>query len=188
MGCIKGTSWLHVISHLKNNFSEADIERLKNQLLPCDREHLFEKKIFELSWVDFGAYMRFSYLADKLLGQGNNQLIKDIEFSAVRKHSRGIYKFLFSLLSWKFVVKKAGSVWRTYFNSGQMETLNETKTSITLKLTDFPDIPLGHEKFQEYYLEELMRLCGIKNPVSRHTKCIARGDDCCLYEYTSTWE
>lgn len=186
MGCIKGLSWLHVWDYLSKHFSEEELEQVKKQLEPADREALFDKAIFEMSWVDMGAYVRFSNLADKLLGHGDNELIKAIEHSAVREQLKGIYRFLLPLFSWKFAVKKTSSVWRTYFNCGTIQIDSETETSITFKLTGYPDMPPDHSKFQEYYVEELMRMCGIKNPVSTHPKCVARGDDCCLYTYE--WE
>ena len=43
--------------------------------------------------------------------------------------------------------------------------------------------PTIQEQPLDRYMEEAYRIAGGKNPRGRHTKCMARGDEYCLFEY-----
>ncbi len=52
------------------------------------------------------------------------------------------------------------------------------------KISDYPDIPINHHKTQDNYIMEVFRMTGKKNVKAFHDKCMARGDEYCLYSFT----
>jgi len=67
----KGAGWLSHYEYFKKNFSQSDIERVKESLSEEDRQELFSKTILAVSWVKLKSIVNFLVKADKLLGKGD---------------------------------------------------------------------------------------------------------------------
>lgn len=184
IGCTKGVAWNNMLRYVKENFPEGSTEKIRAAITPEDDQILFGKPILPVSWVDYQAYMRFFFMLDQVLGAGDKKMVWDISIWAAQQNLRGIYKVFLSILSPEAVIKNSDMVWKQYYNRGRLAQLWMRNRSNALKLTDFPDIPPGHEWNQLPFMEEAMRLAGAKDVRGKHTQCIARGDDHCLFEFT----
>jgi hypothetical protein len=139
-----------------------------------------------VSWLNYGTYLNFIFTADKLLGKGDSALVRASAVFTASQHFKGIYRMFISLASPLFVARKSAQVWRQYFDIGRAElTVGEEKHA-ELKLTEYPDIPLHHDLSHTPFMEEILRISGAKNPKGTHPKCMARGDDHCLWDFR--WE
>lgn len=184
MGKIKGTGWLGIYDYFVNTYGIDRVERVISTLSQEEQVALTGELILPISWVDLGAYMHFLIAADRILGKGDFELIKKANAYSANKDIRGIYKIFTNFVSPRFIIRNAGKLWSRYFDQGKLVLIREEKKGMTLKLTDFPDIPLHHELDQQSFMEECYRISGGKNIQGTHPKCIARGDDCCLFEFT----
>lgn len=182
IGCTKGVAWHNMLAYIKEFFPPGSLEKIRAQISREDDFILFGKPILPISWVDYNAYMRFFFALDRVMGKGDNQLVWDITIWATRYNLRGIYKMFFSMISHQTVIGHAGSIWRQYYNRGKIEVLYNRETGNALKVTEYPDIPPGHEWNHLPFIEEAMRMAGASNLKSSHPKCIARGDEYCLFE------
>jgi hypothetical protein len=185
MGAVKGTGWLSNYDYFLKTAGIEGVKRVLAALTPADRE-LFSKPILPVTWVDFGAFMRFMIAADQTLGKGDLRLVEAASIHAAQRDLKGIYKMFISFTSPEFIIKRAGSLWRQYYNCGELSFENIKDHSGRLRLTAFPDIPLHHEHNHQPYMEETFRMSGGKDIHGTHPSCLARGDEACIFEFTWT--
>jgi len=186
MGKMKGTGWNGNIEYLLKIAGEEGLEKVKAALSVEDRETIFSKPILPYSWIDYNVYMRFMMTADRILGNGDLSLIREATMYNARKDLTGIYKIFISFATPQVIVRNAPKVWRQYFDTGDMTVHWLGEKKVQLKLVDFSDIPLYHEIAQTDFIKEALRISGAKNVTGTHPRCIARGDEYCIYEFG--WE
>lgn len=184
-GDVKGTGWLAARDYLVQVHGAECIEKIRRTLSPEDQA-LFAKPVLPISWLDYGAYMRFMLAADRLLGRGDTRLLSDASTFNAKKDLGGIYKFFISLTSPEFIINNAGRVWNQYYNRGRVIPEDVTKHRGIWRIVEWPEIPLHHETDSIPFAEECLRMSGAKNPVGRQTHCMARGDEYCRVVFT--WE
>lgn len=181
----KGTAWIGLMNYLNENFSVAEISKLKS-FLDNEAKELFEKKILHTSWIDYATYIKTLVIADRILGRGDLGLIRQVNYYQARTEVKWPYRILISLLSPKTVINSGCKIYRQYYDKGKSTAVNLTAHSVTFKIEDAPDIPRYHDVELEAYFEELLRMAGTKNIKWINHKCIAKSDPYCLDEVT--WE
>jgi hypothetical protein len=182
MGNVKATRWLDCRKFFLAQFGPEGVEKVLSALSPEDQAVL-SKPILPISWINYGSYLNFIFTADKLLGKGDKALIRESAVYTANQHFKGLYRIFVSLTSPQFVGRKAAQVWRLYFDVGKAEQINEGPNSAELKLSEYPDIPLHHDLSHTPFMETILAISGAKNPKGTHPKCMARGDDHCLWQF-----
>jgi hypothetical protein len=182
MGKIKGVEFNDAYEYFLKNAGNTGMEKVKAALAPAVRESLFSKgSILAVEWYDYAAYVNFVFTAVKILGNNQPDFLYNMAVYQAQKLYNGPWKLFFKILSPSFVIKKAAQFWRLSYDSGDVTILICTKDHVSFKVTNFPDIPKDHELEQIPFFEELMRVSNCREPHATHPKCIARGDDCCLF-------
>jgi hypothetical protein len=156
-------------------------EKMRTVLSKEDFELFYSGSFGALDWVNYPAYIRLLLAADKVLGNNDQVLIRESSKYEAQKSFSGIYGIFLSIISPRFVINKSSMLWKKYYDSGDLTVTNIHKNDSTVIITDFPDIPLHHDISTLAYMEEALILSGCKNVRGKHSKCIARGDDCCLF-------
>jgi hypothetical protein len=95
---------------------------------------------------------------------------------------RGIYRLFLTLASPKTVLKKAGQIWSQFYNQGKLVAESTGPKTALLRLSDFKDLPLDHERIYLPYLIKILELTGAKNVKAVHRYCLARKDPQCVTE------
>jgi hypothetical protein len=188
MSGVKGASWLARNEYFVKIGGAGAVQKIFNALDETDQA-LFKKPILPVSWVEYGSYLRWALVADKVLGQGDGRLVREAAVYSAQKQFSGIYKMFISFVTPHFVLGSTAKLWRQFIDTGNMTATyvgEKSDNHILLKLTDIPDIPLKHDWEQTPFMEEITRISGGKNPKIAHTQCIAKGDPCCVWD--GTWE
>jgi len=183
MGNVKGTGWLSIKEFFQKKIGDENLKKIIAQLGPADQQ-ILGKLILPSTWLDYGAHIRFLLKADELFGKKDGQLIAAANIYAAQKDFTGIYKFLLSLLSPSLIVKSTGLLWKSFYDQGEAKSEKTGTKAMRLIVTNFPDIPLHHDLENSPYIEEMLRMTGTKNPKSKHTQCIARGDANCTWDFS----
>ncbi|MEW6515569.1 MAG: hypothetical protein AB1439_01510 [candidate division FCPU426 bacterium] len=181
---VTGTGWLIQWQYYQEKYSPADLERVKAALAPADQQELFGRAVLPVSWVDLGAIMSFMLAADRLLAKGDKGLIGDVMRYKAQKEFTGIYRFFLSLASPKTIMRRASVIWKKMYSEGEAVVLNETKTSIDIKVTELKTQPPYHDLSVVAYAEEVMRIAGWQNPRGEIKKSPRLGHDHMLIHYT----
>jgi hypothetical protein len=179
---IKGVAWLASFDYILKRFGAAGVEKITAVLSESDRTHLFGSRIMPVSWVDYGAAVRFMVAADKVFGKGDYQIVREAGVYCAWQNFKGIYRFFISLTSPKFILGNSQAVWKQYFDHGKVGVEWIPNQGARLTLTEAPDLPAQHEWDLLPTLEEAVRMSGGKNVRSTHPKCVARADACDIFE------
>jgi hypothetical protein len=182
MGNVKGVAWKQSTEYLVKIGGPDVVARIIKTMGPEDQA-ILSKTILPITWLDYGAFIRFMLAADKLLGKGDYQIVRDASIYNAQKDFQGIYRIFFSLTSFKFVVTSMQKFYSQYNDPGKTSVTWDSDHSGDFTVMDYPDIPLHHELDQLPYMEECGRIAGCKNIKGTHPKCIARGDDRCIYRF-----
>jgi hypothetical protein len=183
---LKGSAFLAELEYLFHQYGADGLERVKAALSPQDLQALFGTRVLSSTWVDYNAAIRFILTADRVLGKGDLQVVRDAGRYCAQHNFSGIYKFFISLTSPRFILDNAHHVWRLYHDAGNVTIEWCGEKNATLFIRDFPDMPLHHEWDTIPTLEETIRMSGGKNVVILHPQCLARGDEYCLADVS--WE
>lgn len=160
------------------------LEKLKAALDKEARELLESKYVLPFTWIDYGTFLNIQLTADRVIGRGDFELLKQLNYFSARHDVHGVYKFIVSLLSPKTAFQALSKLLTQFYDKGKLHLENVTSTSVSIIIEDAPDIPLHHDIEQGAYVEEIVRMAGAKDIRFTHTQCMARGDPLCRWEVT----
>jgi hypothetical protein len=183
MGNIKGIAWKNNTDYLKTIGGPHIVEQLLPKLSPEDQK-VFAKPILPIHWFDYSAFIRFMLIADKELGNGDMDILRKASIYAAHKDATGIYGIFLSMASPRLLIESLSVFWKQYNDCGKATAHWDQPRSGFVEVVDYPDIPLYHEADLVPYMSELLRISGCKNVKGEQTKCIARGDDCCILNFS----
>jgi hypothetical protein len=179
---VKGTAWIAMMKYFNECHKPEDLEKLKAALDEKTRELFESNYVLPFSWIDYGAYMKIMLTADKVLGRGDFEILKKINYFSARHDVKGVYKFIVSLLSPKTVLQASSKLLGQYYDKGHLSIENLTSNSATIILKEAEDIPLYHDIEMSAYVGEVLRMAGTKSATWSHSKCMARGDSYCRFD------
>ncbi len=185
MGKVKGTAWISLTNFLARAEGPEAYARVLAKLAPKDAAQL-QEIILPISWLEYGVYVRFLLAADLEFGHSDHALFRESSRVLAQENMHGVYRIFLKVVSPAFVLSKVAQLWHRLMDPGEMRLTKETRNSVELTLTEFPDMPLHHEIGQSAFMEEIARMTGLKQVSCTHPKCLARGDDHCLY--VVSWE
>ncbi len=186
MGRVKGLGFLDDLEYVEQRGSPAQLDRVKASLSDGDRGELFGRSVLPVSWVDFGASVRFLVSADQVIGHGDLALLEAAGEHTARKHLNGVYKLLLRVLDPSTIVSRAGSYWRRYHDTGDFRVEMESDRSALGFLEGYPDVPLHHERTAFGWTRAYVLHSGARDVKFEHVECAARGDRRCVTRYRWT--
>jgi hypothetical protein len=160
---------------------EAGIEAVKAQLNPVSREQLYSPLAVASDWMDVGLAIEHALAYDRAFSTGvSGQAAERMLSGLVAKHYTVMYRSIFAqATSPEDVLEKSSRLWRRFYDEGDTQLITLSPTSVLKRITGITDFPARHELLLLPYYEELLRQWGAKDPSARHTKCVARGAECC---------
>jgi hypothetical protein len=165
-------------------YSATDLEKLRSAMDEELRELFDSNRILTISWVDYSTYLKVLLTADKILGSGDFEILKQANYFSARNDLHGIYQVLVSLISPKTAIGALSRLMNKYYDHGKLTVVDLKEDSATIRIEGAPDIPRFHDIDQGAYVEEVLRMAGANNVEWKHPKCMARGDAFCLAELT----
>ena len=157
------------------------IEAVKAHVSAAACEVLYSPLLVASDWVEVAHALEQALGYDQAFGTGVSghaaeRMMRDL----VAKHYNSMYRSVFAQTdSPVAVLDKASRLWRRFYDAGESQLLSQTPTSVVKRVTGCDDFPIRHELLMLPYYEELLRQWGARDPTARHTKCVARGGECC---------
>jgi hypothetical protein len=166
---------------------DAGIEALKARVSKAAAEQLYSPALVASDWVEVSHALEQALGYDEAFGTGvPGEAAEQMMFELVAKHYNGLYRSVFAQAESPLaVLDKSSRLWRRFYDTGESELLIQSATSVIKRITGCDDFPRRHELILLPYYEELLRQWGARDPIVRHTKCVARGAECC--ETTISW-
>jgi uncharacterized protein (TIGR02265 family) len=98
---------------------------------------------------------------------------------------RGIYRFFALVLTPPALLAKAGQMWSSIYNRGELKVDDQTETSARIRLLNFPSEIAGCARFTGW-IERMGELTGAKDVTVEQTQCYSQGSPNC--EWLISWK
>ncbi len=92
-----------------------------------------------------------------------------------------VYKFIFTVLSIDFVLKRAPFMWTRVYDGGTL-VVESTANRATIKLTNFPSQEAGCARATGWF-ELIGEKAGTRDLVCSHSSCMAEGAADCTWSF-----
>ena len=160
---------------------ESGVEAVKAQLGAAERDQVYSPLLVASDWMDVTVVLAHALAYDHAFGTGvSGQAAERMLSGLVAKHYTVMYRSLFAQAgSPEAVLEKSSRLWRRFYDEGDTQLIALGPTAVLKRITGIADFPARHELLLLPYYEELLRQWGAKDPTARHTKCVARGAECC---------
>lgn len=183
------TKAVHLKSYLEflhERVGENGAERVLAALTPEDREVLARPSLSN-EWLDCDLWWRLLTTADRVLGRGDLQLVREIGAFDAKRNLNGVYRVFLSFLRPEFIMSRASLIWKQYYDTGRIEVVRVGKQDAEFRLLEFPGLPLHHEVELIGWMEEALRMTGRSRTQLEHPgPCLARGDAYC--QFLARWD
>jgi len=185
---MSNTKAIHLTNYKKfimERGGDALWEKILSQLSPADKS-VASAPVIASAWLDYQLWWHLLSTADRTLGTGDGKIIQTIGAFDARETLNGIYRIFVSFMAPGFIISRSGMLWMRYYDTGKMRAVKAENGYGEMELTEFPDLPVGHEHELIGWMGEALRITGVKNVSVTHPECSARGDRLC--RFVARWE
>jgi eukaryotic-like serine/threonine-protein kinase len=166
-------------------FIEADLSAEQKQALyaalPPEPAARFRAPILPTETIPVHLLNRVTEEAARIKGEPLEQFARRAGREAAGDAVRGIYRFFAMVLTPAALLSKAGNMWSSIYNVGELRVSNQTETSARISLVKFPSELAGCLRFTGW-IEKMAELTGAKDVKIEKTKCFSRGAEHCEWE------
>ena len=128
---------------------------------------------------------RFTEEAAKAKGEPLEEFAKRAGREGASDAVKGIYRFFALVMTPPALLGKAGQMWSSLYNRGQLLVDEQTETSARIRLANFPSERAGCARITGW-IERMAELTGVKNVQVDQIQCFAKGGSCC--EWKLNWQ
>ena len=181
---VKAIGVLDCRKYITDKFGPSAHDEIRALMSERDRAIVYSDELSPLSWVDLEAVVNHAIATDQAFGNGDGRVIDAMLQNLANQHYHGIYRIMFQSATPKEVVEKIASIWNRYYDKGEVSIEFLDDNHAINKITRCPGVPPHHEILVIPYMEAIMNLAGVRDVRVQHTRCIANGGDCCIFEYS----
>lgn len=166
MSKIKGSDIVAMKKMLSKNGAEVEKAFLASL---SEKDLKAYNSIVATTWTDVDVQARIYEAAGKAMFPGNpNPVVKLHETLAEQSYS-GIYAAFLTIPKPSYVIKRAASVWRTYYDKGVASVENIADKSMDFVVREFPDLPQALREATTGHISVLLSKTGLKNLSVKHS-------------------
>ena len=133
---IKGSAIQETINQVKRRSGDDSLKKILN-LLDDEARKVFEGDIFASTWYPLDVFTRFLEVENKLLADGNEEMVTRGSEAVIERQLRGIYKAFVKLGSPEFVIKRIAAVHATYFQGVPIDVQLPARGQAIVRYTGF---------------------------------------------------
>jgi hypothetical protein len=179
---LKALSVLHFRAYVLEKHGQEGVALVQAAMSERAQASVYSDHLMATDWIDIAYCLEHGMAFDRVFGSGDGSACAIAIRSITISHSTGLYRAMFQGTTPRAVLEKSSRLWSRYYDRGDSVVEFHSETFATKRILNCPDLPLHHDWFLVPYYEELLRLCGAKEPSARHVKCVALGADCCETE------
>ena len=164
-------------------FGEAGWNTLLEALSAADQTEL--KLAVTIGWYDFFLRVRAVSTMDRVLGQGDGQLIRDWGHFGAESDLTTVQRAFLRLANPAYLIEKAGTYWRRFYDWGEWTVIRDNPCAATGTLAGSPVRDEIYCTELTAYLARMLELAGAKGVEVQHPQCHGRGNPLCVF--VATW-
>jgi uncharacterized protein (TIGR02265 family) len=153
--------------------------------LPPDYAKRFRSPVLATETVPVHILNQMTEAAATAKGEPLEPFARRAGREAASEAVKGIYRFFAMIMTPPALLGKAGQMWSSLYNRGELKVDEQTEKSARIRLTNFPSETAGCSRVTGW-IERMAELTGVKNIRVEQTKCYAKGGDCC--EWRLNWQ
>jgi uncharacterized protein (TIGR02265 family) len=170
-------------------FIDAELDASQREAvfgaLPPEYAKRLRSPILATETVPVHMLNRFTEEAAKAKGEDVEKFARRAGREGASDAVKGIYRFFALVLTPPALLAKAGQMWSSLYNRGELRVEDQTDHSARIRLANFPTEPAGCARFSGW-VERMAELTGAKDVRITKTRCFAKGAECC--EWTLDWK
>lgn len=179
----RGTVYTSALVFVETRFGHEALPRILAELAPNERALL--AGIDPDGWYDTGPVLSFHRALDRLYGEGDLTLCKEIGRFSAEWALSSFLRFALRFTSPHRVFERAGSLWGQYHDTGVWEIPPREPQRISGILRDFGVADRAFCLRFQGWLVGAIELTGGRDAHVYETRCRALGDPHC--EFSGTW-
>ena len=153
--------------------------------LPAEYATRFRGAILATETVPVHMLNRFTEESAKARGESLEAFARRAGREAAGDAVKGIYRFFALVMTPPALLSKAGQMWSSLYNRGQLLVDDQTDHSARIRLANFPSEAAGCARVTGW-IERMAELTGVKDVKVDKTQCFAKGGTCC--EWKLNWQ
>jgi len=169
-------------------FIEADLTPDERErmfaTLPVEYRERFRKPILPTETIAVHVLNVLTEAAAKVKGEKLEDFARRAGRAAAGEAVKGIYRFFALVLTPAALLSKAGPMWSSLYNKGDMRVVDQTPNSARIVLAQFPSELAGCNRTTGW-IERMAELTGVKDIRIEQTQCFAKGAPAC--EWNLSW-
>ena len=165
------------------------MQRLLHQCSPDLRASLdgrLGRGIEKAKWYPFAQFIELITLIDRLFGQGDLGLVKDLGRFGADANLTTIYRLFFKVGTVHWILGRAVRLWSAHYDSGYLEVMTRGPKTTVLRIRGFDTPDKIHCLSVLGWAERSIELSGGKNVLASEPLCRTKGDELCQME--ATWQ
>ena len=179
---LKALSMIQARTYVQEEYGEAGAERLKAALTRDVREVMYSETLLPTDWIELTVCIDWAVAVDKVFGDGDLTTCATMTRTITINHFNALYRAILIGTTPKEMLVKTSRLWSRYYDQGESVVEFPGETFAIKRILNAPDMPLHHQILIEPYYEELLRLCGAREPHAHHVQCVALGAESCATE------
>jgi predicted hydrocarbon binding protein len=165
-------------------FIDAELSAEQREIvfrgLPAEYATRFRAPILATETVPVHMLNRFTEEAAKAKGETVDAFARRAGREAAGDAVKGIYRFFALVMTPPALLGKAGHMWSSLYNRGELRVEDQTDTSARIRLANFPSEPAGCARITGW-IERMAELTGVKNVTVQQIECYAKGAPNCQW-------
>jgi hypothetical protein len=159
-----------------------DFERQYIDSLTPEARTLFAE-VMAFSWSPVEVQMEVYTKAARLLFPGVAEPMFELGRMLARKTYSGIYKVFLRVPTTAYVLGRASSMWKTFFDAGEASVERVESKTAEFVVRGFPDYPHEMREMARGHMTVLLEMTRARNPQVRHI-----GNDPQAWRWRASWE
>jgi len=115
-----------------------------------------------ISWTPIDIQAQIYEAVAEVMYPGDKNRIFKLHLDLAKRTYTGLYKVFLAIPSVQFVIKRAASIWRTYYNAGETSVENISDKALDFIVTGFPELPFAMRESTNAHIVYLAQATGKK--------------------------
>ena len=145
----------------------AEVERCYIESLTPAARTLFAE-VMAFSWSPVEVQAEVYLKAAKLLFPDAAEPMFELGRALARKTYSGIYKVFLRVPTIPYILGRASSMWKTFFDTGEASIERVEAKSVELVVRGYPDYPQPMREMAKGHMTVLLEMTRARNPLVRH--------------------
>jgi predicted hydrocarbon binding protein len=177
-GTVKGVGLANTRRFTVEKHGEVGWTRLLERLSVEDREVL--SSAITAGWYDIALIDRVNHaFAECCGGLG---AARELGRYAAEQDLKTIHRMFLRLANPAYALEKCVELWRRYNTTGQWSVERPAPNHVRATLRGWGERDTATCARLTGHLERLLELVGARNATVEHSRCVARGDEACVFE------